>query len=115
MLTAPKERRAGGSYCVCMGICRGAGTPIHRNPLLDTGSQDVSVEVRTAGFTGLALLLEVAPWSEAGEQLVEWGGCAVGVEGFDEEAAVADLAAFFRAEEAPQLLLWGAVLLGGLP
>lgn len=43
--------------------------------------------------------------SEAGEQAVERGGCAVGVEGLDEDTAVVDLAAFLRAEEAPQLLL----------
>jgi hypothetical protein len=47
----------------------------------------------------------VAQRSEAGEQAVEWGRYAVGVEGLDEDAAVADLAPFLRAEEAPQLLL----------
>ncbi len=53
--------------------------------------------------------------SEAGEQVVEWGGDVVGGEGLDEDAAVVDLAPLLRAEKASQLLLWGAVLLCGLP
>ena len=52
--------------------------------------------------------------SEAGEQMVERGGYAVLVQRLDEHPPVVDLAALLRAEEAPQLLLRGAVPLCGL-
>ena len=67
-----------------------------------------------ANHEDLAVAAPRARRSKARDEVVEWGRYLAGGEGVHQETAVADLAALLRAEEAPQLVLSGPTVLGGL-